>query len=387
MTQSESDLRPQARSDVESVVRGNTEFALDLYQELRTEEGNLFFSPHSISTALAMTYAGAHGETEAQMARALHFTLQQRELHAAFARLDATLTGIAQKGPVQLAVANALWPQEGYALLEEFLALVKRYYDVEITALDYGAPEAARRIINNWVEERTAHRIFEMIPPGILGAMTRLVLVNAIYFKGDWASQFDQELTEDVPFRISTEESVQVPMMHQTHDYRYRRVEGLELLELPYAGHDLSMLVLLPTEVEGLADLEERLTQENVAAWTERLWRTEVQVSLPRFKITFPCTLKAPLMSLGMVDAFGEAADFSRMDGTRLLYIAQVLHKAFVAVNEEGTEAAAAAAVTMKLRSMPSPPIVFRVDHPFVFLIRENSSGSVLFLGRVVDPR
>jgi serpin B len=372
--------------DLGTVVAGNTAFALALYQKLRAAEGNLFFSPYSLSTALAMTYAGARGNTEAQMAAALHFSLEQELLHAAFARLEARLAGIAAKGEVRLRVANALWPQQGYRLLEAFLAVVQQFYGVQITALDYGDGEAARGQINAWVEDKTENRIQDIIPAGLLDSLTRLVLVNAIYFKGNWASPFDPGLTGEAPFWVAPGQQVAAPLMSMTSEFRYGVADGLQVLELPYAGGELSMVVLLPEEIDGLAGLEERLTAENLARWTEGLWSRQVQVWLPRFEITFPFSLNEVLQSMGMIDAFAEDADFSGMDGTRLLYISAVLHKAFVAVNEEGTEAAAASAVVMTLRSAPAPPAVFRADHPFVFVIREKSTGSLLFLGRVVNP-
>jgi serine protease inhibitor len=382
----EPSVQEKGDSSVETVVRGNTEFALALYQKVRTEEGNLFLSPYSISTALAMTYAGARGKTETQMAQALHFSLDQEQLHPAFALLEARFSDIGRKGHIQLRVANALWPQKGYAFLKEFLALTKRYYGARVTAVDYGAAERARRTINTWVEEKTENKIREMIPSGALDASILLVLVNAIYFKGDWASQFEQSLTNDAPFWVTPGEQVQVPMMGKTYEYRYGEDDGLQVLELPYAGDDLSMVVLLPREIDGLAELEERLTVENLDRWTKHLWQGEVQVSLPRFEIDFSCSPNGALISMGMVDAFGGAADFSGMDGSQVLYISAILHKAFIAVNEEGTEAAAATAVIMRAKGVPSPPPVFRADHPFVFLIREKSTGSILFLGRVVNP-
>jgi serine protease inhibitor len=381
----EQRVRKKADSSVETVVQGNTEFALALYQKLRTEEGNLFFSPYSISAALAMTYAGARGNTQVEMAQALHFLLDQEQLHPAFAFLRARLGDIGRKGQVQMRVANALWPQKGYALLKEFLALTKQYYGVLVTAVDYGDAETARRTINAWIEEKTENRIQEMIPRTLLDATTCLVLVNAIYFKGNWASQFDQSLTSDAPFWVTPAEQVQVPMMSQTIEFGYREGDGLQVLELPYAGDDLSMIVLLPSEIDGLAELEERLTVENLGTWTRGLWQREVQVFLPRFEITFPFRLDDTLKSMGMVDAFGNA-DFSGMDGTKSLYIGAALHRAFVAVNEEGTKAAAATAALMKSMGLDLLPPTFRADHPFVFLIRENSTGSILFLGRVVNP-
>ncbi|MBN1659474.1 MAG: serpin family protein [Anaerolineae bacterium] len=377
----------QEKQDVNlsALVHGNTDFALALYQKLRGVEGNLFFSPYSISTALAMTYAGARGSTGAQMAQVLHFGLDQEPLHAAFATLEARLAEVGRQGQVQLKVANALWPYTGYTLLAPFVGLVLRYYGVEITAVDYYDPEAARLKINAWAEEKTERKIRELIPPGIIDELTRLVLTNAIYFKGSWASQFDPALTRDAPFSVTSERQVQVSMMTKKAEFGYREVDGLQVLELPYAGDDLSMVVLLPGEIDGLADVEARLTQENLERWTRDLWAVEVQAWLPRFEITCPIELSEALHSMGMVDAF-DADDFAGMVGADSLHIQAVLHKAFVAVNEEGTEAAAATAVVMGLRCVPPPPPLFRADHPFLFLIREKRTGSILFLGRVIKP-
>ncbi len=388
MKRFEQGVREKGHSSIETVVQGNTEFALELYQQLRTEKGNLFFSPYSISTALAMTYAGAHGETEIQIAQTLHFRLAQEQLYLAFASLEAKLGDMGKKGPIQLKIANALWPQAGYPFLEEFLARMKEYYGVLITPVDYRDPETARRKINAWVEEKTQERIRELIPSGILDALTRLVLVNAIYFKGNWASQFEQKLTETAPFWVTLAEKVQVPMMTQEHTYRYGEDDSLQILELPYVGDDLAMIVLLPKKVDGLMELETALTVENLEKWMSILWETKVRVLLPRFKMSRGFKLNDALKSMGMVDAFDRLkANFSGMDGKEnWLYIAAVLHKAFVDVNEEGTEAAAATAVVLATRAMAPPPPIFRADHPFVFLIRDNPTGSVLFIGRVVNP-
>ncbi len=380
--------KPQARasSGVRAVVEGNTAFALALYQALRTQAGNLFFSPYSISTALAMTYAGARGNTAAEMAQALHFRLEPESLHDAFAALAAQVSATGMKGHIQLRIANALWPHVSYPLLKSFLALVQRVYGARLTAVDYGKPEAARAIINAWIEERTESRIRELIPPGVLNALTTLVLVNAIYFKGNWAFPFDPDRSHDAPFWITPEAAVQAPLMAQKRAFSYSESEELQVLELPYAGEELSMVVLLPQKRDGLTDLEAALTVENLDRWTRLLRKQEVQVFLPRFEITFPFRLDSTLKSMGMSDAFTGAADFSGMDGTESLSIGAVLHKAFVVVNEEGTEAAAATAVAMARAAMPAPPPVFRADHPFIFLIREKHTGSLLFAGRVVHP-
>jgi serpin B len=371
----------------DSAVTGNTAFALDLYGKLRAQEGNLFLSPYSISTALAMTHGGARGETEAQMAKVLHFDLPQEQLHSAFATLEAGLSGVQKKGKVKLAVANSLWPQKGYAFLPEYLDLCKIQYGTAITPLDYaGAGETARKTINDWVEDKTNKKITDLIAPGVLNALTRMVLVNAIYFKGDWASQFKADATQKQPFHISASQTVEAPLMHQKREFGFSENNDLQVLELPYSGDDLSMIVLLPRKTDGLAGLEAKLTVQNLAAWTGKLHRQKVEVFLPKFKMTAQFSLNEKLSALGMTDAFTGKADFSGMTGNRDLYISAVIHKAFVEVNEEGTEAAAATAVVMAARSMPRPSPVFRADHPFLFLIRDNATGSILFLGRITDP-
>jgi serpin B len=325
------------------------------------------------------------------MAGALHFDPDQVDFHPAFAALEARLREVGEQGAVQLSIANRLWPHRRYTFLVDYLALLQQFYGAQVTPVDYGDEEAARRTINAWVEEQTRHKIRDLIPPGILTDLTRLVLANAIYFKGSWSSPFQVSLTSEAQFRVTPDTQVQVAMMAKQSEFGYLELSGLQVLELPYAGDDLSMIVLLPREQDqargqdALAQLEDALTAQNLELWTGKLAKTEVQVFLPRFEVTFPVRLDRALGSLGMVHAFSRRADFSGMDGTRLLYIDQVVHKAFVVVNEEGTEAAAATAVIMVL-GMPPPVPVFRADHPFLFLIREKRTGSILFLGRVANP-
>jgi serpin B len=377
----------QLETRIKATIEGNTAFAFELYQQLRMQDGNLFFSPTSISTALAMTYAGARGNTEAQMAQALHFNLGQEAPHATFAALQDRLNVIQASGDVQLSMANALWPHLNYPFLESFLALARVYYGVSLTTLDYGDPEAARGQINAWAEAQTQGKIKDLIPLDTLDVLTRLVLTNAIYFKGNWASQFDPARTEDAPFTVQPGEQVAVPMMAQHLECGHTETEDAQIVELPYVGRALSMVILLPKQVDGLAALEARLTPAALAQWTTRLWETEVQVFLPRFKVEAAFRLDDALRALGMTDAFDDVrANFAGMDGIAKLVISAVLHKAFVEVNEEGTEAAAATAVVMAFKGPPQAPPVFRADHPFLFLIRENTTGSILFLGRVVDP-
>lgn len=379
-------MRKKNESDVEVVVRENTAFAFDLYEKLKEEaKGNLFFSPYSISTALAMTYAGARRNTERQMAQTLRFTLDQKRLHPAFASLETRLNAVQEQGNIQLSVANSLWPQIGYTFLEEFISLMKENYGVSITSVDYRQAEVACKKINTWVEEKTEGKIEDLIPPPLITPLTTLVLVNAIYFKGNWTSQFDPNLTKEAPFWVAPDEKIEVPMMTQQQEFRYAESESLQALELPYVGGDLSMIVLLPRSVDGLAELENTLTTENLERWTSDLQAREVLVFLPKFEISWKFELSDTLASMGMPDAFVGKADFSGVDGSKDLCISAVVHEAFVDVNEEGTEATAATAVIMD-RSAPPPRPTFRADHPFVFLIRDNNTGSILFLGRVVNP-
>jgi len=385
-----------------TVVQGNNEFALALFARLGEEQGNLFFSPYSISTALAMTYAGARGQTESQMAKVLYFPivagekvppetlLQPGQFHSAFGEVVKALNERAKKGGYELAVANALWGQKGYKLLGDFLKLIETEYGGQLAEVDFvRAAEAARKTINTWVEEKTKDKIKELIKPGVLDAMTRLVLTNAIYFKGNWARHFKKDRTRQAPFTLLTGEKVDAAMMNQTDQFGYMEAEDFQALELPYVDNELSMIILLPKQIDGLPEFEKTLNLENLSQWVGKLHRREVIVSVPKFKMTSQFSLAAVLKSMGMADAFSpEAADFSGITGSRDLFISAVIHQAYVDVNEEGTEAAAATAVTMRLTSVgPSQTPVFRADHPFLFLIRDNHSGSILFIGRLLNPK
>jgi serpin B len=376
--------RKRPDTEANAVVQGNTAFALDLYAELKAARGNLFFSPYSISTALAVTYAGARGNTAEQMAATLHFPAEPKRLHDGFASLQAGLAAIQEHGRVELRAANSLWPQMDYVLLKEFVSLAEDTYGARVAPVDYRYPSAASEVINAWVEDETAGKITDLVTPSVLGSLTVLVLANAIYFKGAWASEFDPASTKDIPFWVTPEDARDVPMMAQQRRFRYGETESLQVLELPYVGGSVSMVVLLPKERDGLAQLESALTGDNLARWTSHLRARKIPVYLPRLKMSQSFRLENALTSMGMGDAFG-AADFSGMDGSKGLFISAALHKAYLDLDEEGTEAAAATAVVVS-RSMGPRPLTFRADHPFVFLIRENSTGSILFLGRVANP-
>ena len=385
-------------TDTDIVVEGNNRFAMELYAKLRGREGNLFFSPYSISTALAMTYAGARGQTERQMAEVLHFPVisgvstgpvRQHVLHCAFGEIIKDLNARGEKGGYELTVANALWGQKGYGFLGRFLELVKTNYGGGLNEVDFvQATEAARQAINAWVEKETNNKIKDLIGKGVLNSMTRLVLTNAIYFKGNWARQFEEDKTKDAPFPLINSQKVDVPMMNQTAEFKYMETGSFQTLELPYVDDELSMIIFLPKEVDGIGGFEEMLTAENLSGWLPELRKREVIVSIPKFKQTSQFGLADVLASMGMADAFSPAkADFSGMTGGRELFISAVIHKAYVHVNEEGTEAAAATGVAMKLTSVAPRAVVFRADHPFLFLIRDNCSGSILFIGRMMNPK
>ncbi|MCK5522295.1 MAG: serpin family protein [Thiomargarita sp.] len=382
---------------ISTVSDGNSTFAFELYTQLNANNsGNLFFSPYSLSIALAMTYAGAKGETATQMAEVLHFPKEQ--VHTAFHLLQGQVKVLNEKNNnIELRTANALWGQKAYPFLESFKKTLKKNYEAQVEEVDFiRQHRVLHNKINAYVETQTNNKIKDLIKPGIIKALTRLVLVNAIYFKGNWATPFDKEKTENSPFWITSNNSVEVPMMNQKSHFNYMDYDGIQLLELPYAVQEtkhfgfsddkLSMIILLPKARDGLDKLERLLTVENLDRWLERLYWLKVKVSLPKFKINTGFELSKTLASMGMPDAFNEKANFSGMDNTKELYLTSVIHKAFVDVNEKGTEAAAATAVMGMTRGMSPPPPTFRADHPFIFLIRHNSSGSILFMGRVVNP-
>ncbi|MFW6189002.1 MAG: serpin family protein [Planctomycetota bacterium] len=363
-------------------------FAADLYGRLAEEKGNLFFSPYSVSSALTMTWAGARGETADQMAEVLHLGSDREEVHEAFADLTEQVEKACTDEACRLTVANALWGQEGYEFLDGFLRTVRQHYEAGLFNVDYRRRAgAARERINAWVAEQTQDKIQDLIPRGALDRMTRLVLTNAIYFKGKWAEPFDEKETREEDFHLSADESVRVPMMHQTAPFVYAEFDGGKLLDLPYGEGDLSMVVLLPEKVGGLAKLEESLAAGKLKEWMRGARKRRVKVALPRFEVTARFQLNAVLRDMGMEDAFraGEA-DFSGMNGRRDLFLSAVLHKAYVEVNEEGTEAAAATGVVVGVTAVQPQPPEFRADRPFVFLIRHRQTGTVLFAGRVADP-
>ena len=373
------------------VASSNNTFAVELYGQLRQQPGNLFFSPASISTAFGMAYAGARGQTAAEMAKVFHFTLPPEQLHPA---MGALLTAMnAQHQGYELHVADALWAQQDESFLQSYLQLVQSDYGAGFRQVDFKtAPDAVRSTINQWVEQQTNGKITDLIGPGALNGSTRLVLTNAIYFKGSWLDPFQPQATDNEDFHLSAKQTIKTAMMNRTGGYRYYNGGTFQALELPYAGGDLSMVVLLPDKIDGLAALEESFTASAAIAWLGKLAPAKkVMLTLPKWTMTEQFELSSTLAKMGMPQAFSGAADFSGMNGKHDFAISAAIHKAFIDVNEQGTEAAAATAIAifataMQRREPEPPPIIFDADHPFLFLIRDLKSGSILFLGRVTDP-
>jgi serpin B len=378
--------------ELAELVGGNSAFALDLYHQLTDGGDNLFYSPYSISLALAMTYAGARGDTEQEMAESLHFLLPQERLHPAFNGLDLELArrgegAVGKDGEgFRLNIVNAIWGQKGYALLPDFLDVLAANYGAGLRVVDFmTAAEEARVTINEWVSDETEGRIEDLIPQGVLDALTRLVLTNAIYFNAAWSEPFEPSLTEDGPFYLLDDSEVMAPMMRQTTSLGYTRESGYTAVELPYSGGEISMVLVVPDAGEFEA-FESGLNADQLSSIMEGLERREVALSMPRFEMESEFSLNQALAAMGMGGAFTTAADFSGMTDPSELFISDVIHKAFVSVDEAGTEAAAATAVVMRLSAMPAEPVEVTVDRPFVFLIRDIQTGAILFVGRILNP-
>jgi serpin B len=378
------------------LVDSNTDFAVDLFSHLSRErpDRNIFFSPFSISSALAMTCAGARGETETQMAEVLQFGLPQSWVHPAFMNLGERLdpeyrASLAEEGaePLSLEVANAIWVEATYPLLDGYVSLVHSYYGAEARSVDFsGNPQAQRRLINDWVSERTGNKIAELLPGGSVHSLTKVILTNAIYFKGNWMTQFEESLTRSGDFTRLDGSVISIPMMHRTDTYAYQDGFGCRAISLPYSDGMSSMLIMLPDgELGEFEQSLDRLTLEQVS---EALIQTEVFLAMPSFEFTSEFSLRETLAELGMENAFQEGrADFSGMSASRDLFVSDVIHEAYVKVDETGTEAAAATAVVMRgPTAAPIPPIELILDRPFVFVIMDDLSGSVLFMGRMADP-
>ncbi len=384
-----------SQSAIEELVIGNNAFALDLYEELQSKEGNLFFSPYSISTALAMTYAGAEGETEEQMAEVLHFTLVQDDLHPTLNALDISLTTNEDheitEGTFVLNIANSLWGQKDYPFVPEFLETILTNYSAGIEFVDYKTDfETARLAINDWVSGKTEEKIKDLIPQGGINDLTRFVLANAIYFYSDWLYTFEKSSTRDSNFNLLNGGTVDVPIMRQIAPFKYSSGEGYQAVELPYVGDTVAMTIIVPDSGE-FANFEASLNKELLQHILDILEHKAVQLHMPKFSYEYNLELASTLAEMGMPRAFHEidAEFFGIVKETPEkypLYISDIFHKAFVAVDEKGTEAAAATAVVGGVASGPRVDVSLNIDRPFIFLIRDTVNGAILFMGRVLNP-
>ena len=381
------------QSDMTMLVNGDSEFAFDLYQALKKEDGNIFYSPYSISLALAMTYAGARGETAKQMADTLHYLLPQSALHPALNSLGIELgkrgegaKGKDEKG-FRLNIVNAIWGQKDYKFLSTYLDMLAENYGAGLRILDFqSAPEQSRVTINNWVSDQTESRIKDLIPKGSIDSLTRLVLTNAIYFNAAWKLPFQPEATTNGPFHLINGTDVTVAMMKQTGSFKYVEDDNYQAIELPYDGQELSMVIFLPAPGQFKA-FEEAMTYQLASnIWAQKNSDRQVALTMPKFEFESKFGLKETLMGMGMTEPFRDSADFSGMSSQSDLHIDDVVHKAFVSVDEAGTEAAAASAVIVGTTSMPPEPVTVTLDRPFVFLIRDIKTGTILFIGRVMNP-
>ncbi|MFA5308000.1 MAG: serpin family protein [Dehalococcoidales bacterium] len=381
------------QSDMTMLVNGDGEFAFDLYQALKKEGGNIFYSPYSISLALAMTYAGARGETAQQMADTLHYLLPQSALHPAFNSLGIELDkrgegaqGKDEQG-FRLNIVNAIWGQKDYKFLSAYLDLLAENYGAGLRVLDFiKNTDQSREVINQWVSDQTEGRIKDLIPEGSIDSLTRLVLTNAIYFNAAWALPFQPEATQNGPFHLISGTDVTVAMMKQTGSFKYVEGDNYQAIELPYDGQELSMVIFLPALGQFQAFEEAMTSQLASDISAQKINNRQVALTMPRFEFKSEFGLKETLMGMGMVDPFLDSADFSGMSSQSDLHIDDVVHKAFVSVDEAGTEAAAASAVIVGTTSMPAEPVAVTLDRPFVFLIRDIQTGAVLFIGRVMNP-
>jgi len=379
--------------DLQALVRGNNAFAFDLYHSMSGEQSNMVFSPYSISLALAMAYAGARGETESQMAQVLHFDLSQEQLHPAFNKLSLELdeinesAGTEENQEAQLEVANSLWAQDSYPFRQEYLDTVALNYGTGVRLVDFiNNYNPLRLEINTWVREQTKGKINGLLPDGALSGDTRMILVNAVYLKADWLHTFSSNMNHIAPFKLIDGKEVQVEAMSDELHLSYIDGDGYQGVGLPYAGQTAEMTILIPDK-GAFAAFESTLGLAKLNEILNAMQSASVKLSLPKFTFESQFSLPTGLSALGMTDAFNSSfADFSGMTGKRDLFISDVIHKAFVAVDEEGTEAAATTSIRVIPELARPEPIELIIDRPFIFIIRDTVNGQILFIGRVLNP-
>jgi serpin B len=385
----QSDSTLPVSTDEKLVVDGNNAFAVDLYQQLKGQQGNLFFSPYSIYASLAMVHGGARGQTEMEITNTMHLSLSQDALPAVFGVLMAQMNEVQHRNRIELATADSLWAHQDCQFKDDFLTSIKTYYQADIYNVDFKEnPQSVSDRINSWVDQKTKGNIQNLVKKDQITKDVRLILCNAIYFKGKWADQFKVKDTQPAAFFVSSNETVTVPMMRQTSRFKMAYIDDndLCLLELPYAGNYCSMIILLPGTTDGLPAIEQQLTAENLKAWLEKFRQrsmSKTDIELPRFKASQNIDLATVLTQMGMPLLFGTNADLSGMTGQRNLFISDAVYKTLVEVDESGTSAVGINWFAAKAASKPTS---FIANHPFIFLIRENHTGNILFFGRVTDP-
>lgn len=380
---------PALPAEENPIAQGFNQFALDSYAQASRRGENVIFSPFSIFTALSMTLAGARGQTAEEIARVLHQPYPDPGYHAALTSLFGQVSSAANAHGTEWSNANSLWVDRQFRLQPDFLHILESAYKAPQTAVDFAQdPERARTAINRWTSEKTKGKIGELFAPGALDSTARLVLASATYFYGKWECPFKPQETKAAPFRLAGGGTAQADFMQQSTRFGYSETPTLQILEMKYADGSLAFDILLPKSVDGLPELEKSLRPETLATWLGSLATRRVDVALPKFRVESAFSLRDALSAMGMPAAFQSTADFSGIDGRHDLYLSQVMHKAFVSVSEEGTEAAAATGSVVSLTSaVIQPRIVFRADHPFVFFIRDTRSGLIVFAGRVGKPK
>lgn len=369
--------------DVNSLIESNQQFGFDLYQQLKTDQGNLFFSPYSISTALAMTYAGAESETKNQMARALHLNDADFDIHKSYQIYTDSLNTLF-KNNTKLEAVNGLWADSNWKFLESYFTLIEQNYNARIENIDMHDGKKSAEIINQWTSDNTHGKITEIVNDKDF-ELARLVLANAIYFKADWTKSFDIEKTKEMDFNLLDKSIQKADFMFQSDSFNYYADDQKQVLELPYSDGNLSMLIILPEKETGIYKIEESINHENFNTWINNLNSRKLDIYIPKFTLTYEIELNRVLSNLGMPVAFSKSADFSGMTGKKDMQIDKVKHKSFVEVNEQGTEASAATVVIMREKSA-SLNKIFKADRPFIFIIKENNKNSILFMGRIINP-
>lgn len=378
-----------SRFTIESLAESNNLLAIDLFKQIQPDAENLIFSPYSIGTVLAMIYSGSGGITAEEMSQVLYFPTSELLDPVESRVIESMQASDTMKG-TDFRLANAIWAQENFSFLPDYLDRVQKYYDAPLTLMDFietSNREASRKKINHWVEERTNNRIQDLIQPGILDASTRMVLTNAIYFNGNWLFPFDKAATAPSMFHISKQESTRTAFMHQTRSYPYYEDEEIQSIRLPYKNNRMALMVILPKSIDGWRMVSQVISYERINLVVSGMETREVQLSLPKFRTELRINLKKELTKLGMGSAFSRHADLSGMTGEKNLFIDEVIHKAFLEINESGTEAAAATAAIIGLKSsLRDDPVRFHADHPFIFFLLDRQTGCIIFTGRFVKP-